>query len=81
LSKNEILRKVIESGLAEETKPRDRLAIFAKLNAMEEEMGQNLRQENELGKQAQEIMLTGPRTVKAKSTFTHTQTVKIETEE
>ena len=32
LSKNELLRKVIEDGLSDKTKPRDRLAIFLKLN-------------------------------------------------
>ncbi len=81
MSKNEILRKVIKSGLAEETKPRDRLAIFDKLNEIEEDMGQKLRRESESERQAQEILLTGPKTMKAKSSFTHTQTVTIETEE
>ena len=78
LSKNEILHKVIEFGLADETKPRDRLAIFDKLNKIEDDMGQNLRKESESERQAQEILLTGPKTIKAKSTFTHTQTVTIE---
>ena len=81
MNKNEILRKVIEAGLAEETKPRDRLAIFAKLNAIEEDMEQSLRRESESERQAPEILLTGPKLVKAKSTFTSTQTVTIETGE
>jgi hypothetical protein len=32
--KNEILRKVINAGLADETKPKDRLAIFMKLSEL-----------------------------------------------
>ncbi len=34
LSKTEILRKVIEAGLVDATKPKDRLAIFVKLNEL-----------------------------------------------
>ena len=33
-SKNEILLQVIDAGLAEETKPTDRLAIFIKLSEL-----------------------------------------------
>jgi len=41
LSKNELLRKVIEDGLSDKTKPRDRLAIFLKLNDLIQQMTQN----------------------------------------
>ena len=38
LSKNELLRKVIEDGLSDKTKPRDRLAIFLKLNILSQQI-------------------------------------------
>lgn len=36
LSKTEMLRKVIEDGLADDTKPKDRLVIYMKLNELGE---------------------------------------------
>jgi hypothetical protein len=38
LSKNALLRKVIEDGLSDKTKPRDRLAIFLKLNILSQQI-------------------------------------------
>ena len=43
LSKIELLRKLIEDGLSDNTKPRDRLAIFLKLNDLIQPMTQTNR--------------------------------------
>ena len=60
LSKNELLRKVIEDGLSDKTKPRDRLAIFLKLNDLIQQMTQNQQLDNELERQAHELLKQGP---------------------
>ena len=80
-SKTEILRKVIEAGLAEETKPKDRLAIFMKLSELQESMTKGLGYESEVEKRAREFLSQGPNLVQAKSRFTATErTVTIETD-
>jgi len=78
LSKNELLRKVIEDGLSDKTKPRDRLAIFLKLNALIQQMTQNQQVDDELERPAHEFLKQGLPLVKAKSRFT--ATVSYETE-
>jgi len=78
LSKNELLRKVIEDGLSDRTKPRDRLAIFLKLNGLIQQMTQNHEIDSGLERQAHEFLKQGPQLVKVKSRFT--ATVSYETE-
>ena len=79
LSKNELLRKVIEDGLSDKTKPRDRLAIFLKLNDLVQQMTQNQQLDNELERQAHEFLKQGPPLVKVKSRFTATVSYETET--
>ena len=74
LSKNQLLRKVIEDGLSDKTKPRDRLAIFLKLNSLIQQMTQNHEIDSGLERQAHEFLKQGPPLVKGKSRFTATQT-------
>ena len=79
LSKNELLRKVIEDGLSDKTKPRDRLAIFLKLNDLIQQMTQNQQVGDELERQAHEFLKQGPTLVKTKSRFTATVSYETET--
>ena len=77
--KNELLRKVIEDGLSEKTKPSDRLAIFLKLNDLIQQMTQNQQVDDELERQADEFLKQGPTLVNAKSRFTSTVSYETET--
>jgi predicted transcriptional regulator len=81
LTKTEILRKLVEEGLSDKTKPRDRLAIYVKLNELENELAQNLQIENDTAKQAREFLRQGPKLVHGESRYSATQTmVNIEAE-
>ena len=81
VSKNELLRKVIEDGLSDKTKPRDHLAIFLIVHDLIQQMSQNQQIGNEIERQALEFLKQGPILVKAKSRFTATErTVTYETE-
>src|SRR4030066_1677393 len=51
-SKNEILRKVINAGLAEETKPKDRLAIFMKLSELADGLTKGMGMDSKIESQA-----------------------------
>jgi hypothetical protein len=73
-SKNEILRKVIDAGLAGDTKPKDRLAIFMKLNELADGLTKGMGIDNDIEKQAHEFLKHGSQLVQAKSRFTATQT-------
>jgi len=55
LSRNELLRKVIEDGLSDRTKPRDRLAIFLELNDLVQRMTQDQQVDSEIEHQALEF--------------------------
>ncbi|HEY5141673.1 MAG TPA: hypothetical protein VIJ25_20495 [Methylococcales bacterium] len=80
-SKNEMLRKVIDAGLAEETKPKDRLAIFIKLSEIANGLTKGMGIDSGIENQAHEFLKHGPQLVQAKSRFTATQTtVTIESE-
>jgi len=70
LSRNQLLRKVIDDGLSDKTKPRDRLAIFLKLDVLLHQMTQNQQVDDELERQTHEFLKQGPPLVKAKSRFT-----------
>jgi hypothetical protein len=81
LSKTEILKKVIEAGLADGTKPKDRLAIFMKLDDLVDDLTKNLQIESEAAKQAHEFLKLGPITSHKVSRLTAFQTsVTIESE-
>jgi len=60
MSKTELLRKIIEDGLSDATKPKDRLAIYSKMNQIEGELTQGLPIENEMEKRALEFLSQGP---------------------
>jgi len=79
LCKNELLRKVIEDGLSDKTKPRDRLAIFLKLNDLIQQMTKNQQVDEELERQAHEFLKQGPPLVKVKTRFTATVSYETET--
>lgn len=51
-SKNEILLQVMDAGLVEETKPKDRLAIFMKLSELADGLTKGMGIENDVEKQA-----------------------------
>jgi len=81
MSKTVLLRKIIEDGLADDTKPKDRLAIYSKMNQLEGELTQGLPIENEMEKRALEFLSQGPTTHLGKSRFSATErTYTIETE-
>ena len=80
-SKNEILRKVISAGLADETKPKDRLAIFMKLSELADGLTKDMGIDSGIENQAHEFLKHGPKLVAAKSRFTATErTVTFETD-
>jgi hypothetical protein len=69
-----MLCKVIEDGFSDETKPKDRLAIYMKLSQMLDDLTQDLHIENDAAKKAHEFLKQGSMLVQAKSRFTATQT-------
>jgi hypothetical protein len=81
LSKTELLRKVIQDGLSEATKPKDRLAIYLRLNDLVDQLSNTLQIESQVDKEAHEFLKHGPQLVMAKSRFIATErTVTIESE-
>jgi hypothetical protein len=81
MTKTEMLRKLIEDGLSNTTKPKDRLAIYLKLNELVDRLTDSLHIESQFEKEAHEFLKRGPVLVKAKSRFTATErTVTYETE-
>jgi hypothetical protein len=73
-SNAEMLKKVIEDGLSDDTKPRDRVEIFLKLNNMIQDMMQKQQIESEIEREAQEFLKLGPQLVSGKSRLSATQT-------
>jgi hypothetical protein len=71
--KNEILWKVIEDGLSNDTKPRDRLVIYKTLTELEERYTNSLQIESEAAAQAHEFLKQGPKTSIMASRLTVTQ--------
>jgi len=81
MSKTELLRRIIEDGLADATKPKDRLAIYSKMNQIEGELTQGLPIENEMEKRALEFLSQGPTRRMGISRITASErTVTIESE-
>ena len=79
--KTEILQKVIEDGLSDNTSPRERLAIYKGLNGLEESLADALKIESQAAAEAHEFLNQGPITSQKVSRLTATQTsVIIESE-
>jgi len=72
--KNEILQKVIEDGLSDNTAPRERLAIYKALNELEGGLTDDLRIESQAAADAHEFLKQGPVTSQKVSRLTATQT-------
>ena len=75
MTKTEMLRKLIEDGLSNTTKPKDRLAIYLKLNELVDRLIDSLHIENQFEKEAHEFLKRGPVLVKAKSRLTATERI------
>ena len=81
LHKNQILQKIIQDGLSDETAPRDRLAIYRGLNELVDNLSQNLQIESQAAAEAHEFLKRGPTTRPQVSRLTATQsTIMIESE-
>ena len=75
-----MLSKLIEDGLSTSTSPRDRLAIFSKLNELANNYSSNLQVNDQLSNEAQAFLKRGPTLVPAKSKLTATErTITLET--
>ena len=82
MTKTEMLCKIIEDGLSDTTKPKDRLAIYSKLNELDSKLADTLHVESEEDRRAREFKLRGPVLQLGVSRLTATQTtVTMETEE
>jgi len=80
-NKTEILQKVISDGLADSTRPKDRLAIYSALNKLLDELTQSLQIDNDIDSKAAEFLSRGPTLRKATSRLTATETtITIESE-
>lgn len=81
LNKTELLRKVIQDGLSEATKTKDRLTIYLRLNDLVDQLSNTLQIESQVDKEAHEFLKHGPQLVMAKSRFTAIErTLTIESE-
>ena len=79
--KTEILQKVIEDGLSDNTSPRERLAIYKGLNGLEESLADALKIESQAAAEAHKFLKQGPVTSQKVSRLTAIQTsVTIESE-
>ena len=70
LNKNEILQKLIDTALAENTKPRERLAIYKMLNEMMDDLREKFIAESRVEKRNVADLLKGPALSKGVSNFT-----------
>lgn len=79
LSKTEMLQKIIEDGLSDATQPKDRLAIYLKLNELADVLTDSLHIDSQLSKDALEFLKRGPNLTHAKSKLTAVErTITIE---
>lgn len=60
LSKTQILQRVIEDGLSENTAPRDRLAIYKSLSELESDLNNTFQRESEADAAIHEMLKRGP---------------------
>lgn len=74
LAKTEILDKLIEDSLSDKTKPKDRLAIYLKLNELVNSLTQSLQIDKENERRAREFLAQRPRISLQKSRFSATKT-------
>jgi hypothetical protein len=74
MSQTEMLQKIIEDGLSDSTKPKDRLAIYLKLNELLGGLKDTLRDDNPLNKDMHELLMRGPVVVQAESRITTRET-------
>ena len=82
LNKTEMLRKIIEDGLSDTTKPKDRLAIYLKLNELVDRLTDTLHVDSQLSKDKHAFLKQGPILESGKSRLTaKVRTITIETEE
>ena len=80
-SKTQILEKVIEDAMSEETSPRDRLAIYKTLSELGEGISQIARKQDQIEAAAQEFLKRGVTTKRQKSRLIASrETVTIESE-
>ena len=75
IHKNQILQKIIQDGLSDETAPRDRLAIYRGLSELVDNLSQNLQIESQAAAEAHEFLKKSPIMRKAKSRLTTSQTI------
>ena len=79
--KTEILQKVIEDGLSDNTSPRERLAIYKAMDELEEGLTDALRIESQAAAEAHDFLKQGPITSPKLSRFSATQTtITVESE-
>ncbi len=80
-NKTQILEKIIEDALSDNTSPRDRLAIYKTLSELGEGISQTTRKQDQIEAAAQEFLKRGANTVRQKSRFIASrETVTIESE-
>ena len=72
--KNEILQKVIEDGLSDNTSPRERLAIYKAMDELEGGLTDALRIESQAAADAHKFLKQGPVTSQKVSRLTAIQT-------
>ena len=77
MSKNELLRRVIEAGLSGDTSPRDRLAIYSTLQKLTDQATKAQKSLNENEQRALEFLKQGPRLAQAKSRIATETTVTV----
>lgn len=81
LSKTAMLQKIIEDGLSDATKPKDRLAIYLMLNELVDALTDTLHIDSQLSKDAHEFLKRGPHLIHATSKLTAIEsTLTIETD-
>jgi len=77
----QILEKIIEDALSDNTTPRERLAIYKVLTELGERISQTSRKQNQIEDAAQEFLKHGATTKRQKSRFIASrETVTIESE-
>ena len=74
LSQTAIIQKLSEDGLADTTKPWDRLTIYISLHAILDDLVSSLQVENQLGSDKQVFLKQGPKLNHQLSRFSATQT-------
>ena len=74
LAQNEILRKIIEDGLSDNIKPKERVAIFQKLEELKNSLMQSQHIDDENERRAHEFLSKGPTTRHVESRFSATET-------